>query len=171
MTAILRTPRLLLRELDIADLDFVAAMLGDPEVMRHYPKVLTREESEAWMRRQFLRYARDGHGLWLVVNRHTGVPVGQVGPLIQIVDDKPETEIGWLIHRPYWRLGYATEAAAGVLDYVFTQLGKPRAIALIRPVNEPSQGVARKLGMTPRGMTMHYDYEHIVFAKDRPDTA
>ncbi len=38
MTVILETPRLILCEMSLADLDFVAAMLADPEVMRYYPK-------------------------------------------------------------------------------------------------------------------------------------
>ena len=37
---ILETPRLSLREAARDDLDFVAAMLAHPEVMRHYPQVL-----------------------------------------------------------------------------------------------------------------------------------
>ena len=38
---------LLLREMTLDDLDFVATMLADPEVMRYYPRCCTREESEA----------------------------------------------------------------------------------------------------------------------------
>lgn len=47
MKIILETPRLLLREMTLDDLDFVATMLADPEVMRYYPRCCTREESEA----------------------------------------------------------------------------------------------------------------------------
>ena len=41
----LETPRLALREMSLDDLDFVAAMLGHPEVMRFYPKVYSRDEA------------------------------------------------------------------------------------------------------------------------------
>ena len=44
---ILETPRLRLREMTRSDLDFVAAMIGHPEVMRYYPKVYDRSEAEA----------------------------------------------------------------------------------------------------------------------------
>jgi RimJ/RimL family protein N-acetyltransferase len=161
---ILETPRLRLREMSLDDLDFVAAMLSHPEVMRFYPKLYSREEAVSWIERQLDRYARHGHGLWLVEDRITGEPRGQVGLMIQEVDGVEEPEIGYLIHHPYWRRGLATEAALGVRNWAFGTRGLTRVISLIRPVNLPSQGVAAKLGMTPEKRTMCWDLEHIVFA-------
>ena len=59
-----------------------------------------------------------------------------------------EKEVAYLIHRPFWRRGYATEAGRAARDYAFEVLGRQRVIALIRPENLPSIGVARKLGLT-----------------------
>jgi len=169
MKTILRTPRLLLREMAPDDLDFVADMLAHPEVMRYYPKVYSRDEARTWLERQRERYARDGHGLWLVEDRATGEPVGQVGLMTQLVDGVKEPEIGYLIHRPFWRRGLASEAALGVRAWAFDVLGHPRVISLIRPENLPSQGVARKLGMAPEKRTWIFDLEHIVFAVRKAD--
>ncbi|MFN0149546.1 MAG: GNAT family N-acetyltransferase [bacterium] len=160
----LETPRLSLREMSMADLDFVAEMLADPEVMRFYPKPYTRDESVTWIERQLGRYSRDGHGLWLVASRETGAPVGQVGLAMQEVDGVREPEIGYLVHRPFWRRGFASEAAKAVRDHAFGALGMPRVISLIRPVNAPSAGVARKIGMTPGRLTTFAGLEHRVFA-------
>jgi RimJ/RimL family protein N-acetyltransferase len=168
MRAILETDRLLLREMTLDDLDFVAEMLAHPEVMRYYPKTYDREESEGWLRRQLARYARDGHGLWLVEAKDGARPVGQVGLLTQIIDGVAEPEIGYLIHRPYWRMGLASEAAAGVRDHAFGALDRPRVISLIRPENVPSQGVARRLGMEIEKSTVFAGYDHHVFALARP---
>jgi RimJ/RimL family protein N-acetyltransferase len=168
MKTVLETPRLTLREMSLADLDFVAAMLADPEVMRFYPKCYSRDEAEAWVRRQLDRYARHGHGLWLVVDRAAGQPVGQVGLAIQTVDGTQEPEIGYLIHRPFWRRGLATEAAMATRDYAFHTLAKPRVISLVRPVNVPSQGVARKLGMEVEKRTTFANLEHLVFVVKSP---
>jgi RimJ/RimL family protein N-acetyltransferase len=165
---ILATGRLRLRELTQADLDFVATMLGDAEVMRFYPKPLSRAEAEAWIARQTARYARDGHGLWLVEERSTGVALGTVGLIAQFVDGANEVEVGYLVHRPYWRRGFAVEAALAVRDYAFSSLGRARVISLIRPANLPSQAVARRLGMAPVSTTIHAGLEHIVFAVDQP---
>lgn len=169
MTVILETRRLILREMSPADLDFVADMLADPEVMRYYPKCYSREEAATWIGRQMNRYARHGHGLWLVLDKAGGQPVGQVGLLIQNLDGVEEKEVGYLIHRPFWRCGFATEAAMACRDHAFDVLGRQQVIALIRPENVPSQGVARKLGMTPgTHRVRHSGLEHLVFSVSRP---
>jgi RimJ/RimL family protein N-acetyltransferase len=136
--AVLTTDRLTLREMGLDDLDFVAAMLGDPEVMRFYPRLYSREEARAWVLRQIERYALDGHGLWLVEDRRTREPIGQVGLITQEVAGVREREIGYLIHRPFWRRGFATEAATVTRDFAFAA-GVPRVISLVRPINTPSR--------------------------------
>jgi RimJ/RimL family protein N-acetyltransferase len=163
MKQILETSRLVLREMTLDDLDFVAAMLAHPEVMRYYPKCYSRAEAEGWIVRQIGRYNSHGHGLWLVSDKTTGEPVGQVGLSPQVVDGVEEPEIGYLIHHPFWRRGLASEAAAGVRDHAFNVLGKDYVISLIRPENIPSQGVARKIGMEPGRMTKFAGYDHLVF--------
>jgi len=167
MKLILETPRLILREMTLSDLDFVADMLADPEVMRFYPKCYSRAEAEHWVRRQVNRYASHGHGLWLVLEKATSEPVGQVGLIPQQVDGIEEAEVGYLIHRPFWRRGLATEAAAASRDYAFQTLGRTRVISLIRPENLPSQGVACKIGMKPEKRTVHAGLDHLVFSVSR----
>jgi [ribosomal protein S5]-alanine N-acetyltransferase len=164
---ILVTERLSLREIKWDDLDFLAAMLGDPLVMRHYPKPHTREEAAAWLDRNLVRYANDGHGFWLVSDRANGQPLGQVGLVKQIVEGVEEWEIGYLIHAPFWRRGYASEAAAAVRDYAFGVLDKRRIISLVRPVNIPSQRVALRIGSKPERLVMYHDLEHILFSQER----
>jgi RimJ/RimL family protein N-acetyltransferase len=164
---VLASPRLELSELAPGDIDFVAGMLADPEVMRFYPEPLTREQSLAWIERQRERYARDGHALWLVSDRATGEPVGQVGLILQDVEGRPEPEVGYLVHRPYWRRGYASEAARAVRDWAFERRGIERVISLIRPANAPSQAVARRLGMTPGREVLFHGLPHLVFAVSR----
>ncbi len=162
---VLETPRLSLREMTWEDLDFLATLLGDPEVMRHYPKPCTRDEAAAWLGRVLDRYANDGYAFWLVSDRSNGQPLGQVGLLKQIVEGVEESEIGYLIHAPFWRQGYASEAAAAVRDYAYDALGKRRLISLIRPANIPSQRVALRIGSTPERLVMYHEREHLLFAQ------
>jgi RimJ/RimL family protein N-acetyltransferase len=168
MTLILETPRLILREITPADLDFMAEMLGDPEVMRYYPKTEDRAGAAANIRRQIDRYAAWGYGPWLVENRQTGEPVGRVGLLRQEIEGVEEVEVGYMIHRPFWRQGFAFEAASACRDYAFKTLGRERVISLVRPENTPSQAVARKMGMQPEREIIHWDLRHLVFAMKRP---
>jgi RimJ/RimL family protein N-acetyltransferase len=169
MKTVLETERLCLREMNLDDLDFVASMIAHPEVMRYYPKLYNRSEAQEWIERQMKRYAEHGHGLWLVLERASGQPVGQTGLIIQEVDGVQEPEIGYLIHRPFWRRGFATEAALGVREYAFARRALERVIALIHPDNVPSQGVARKLGMECSKETIFKERRHLVFAVTRAE--
>jgi len=163
MRVVRETDRLSLRELSLDDLDFVAKMLAHPEVMAFWPKPHSREESEAWILRQQERYARDGYGYWLAVEKASGQPIGQAGLLRQEVDGVTETGIGYIMHRPFWRRGLATEAAAACRDYAFEKLGKERLVVLVRPENVVSQIVARKLGAKPERETIYAGFVHTVF--------
>lgn len=171
MRTVLETERLALREMDAGDLEFVAAMLGDSEVMRFYPKALSREEAAAWIERQTRRYAEDGHGLWLVLERATGAPVGQVGLLRQDVEAVSRPEIGYMLHRPYWHRGYATEAALGVRSLAFHVRKLERVISLIRPENVPSQRVAGRLGMSRGELVDFRGLTHHVWSVRRADSS
>jgi RimJ/RimL family protein N-acetyltransferase len=164
---VISTERFDLREMTAGDLPFVAEMVGDTETMRFYPHRFTPLEARRWLDRQLERYSRDGHGLWLVVERESGRRVGQVGLALQDLDGTREPEIGWLIHRRFWRRGFATEAGRGVRDHAFGSLGLERVISLIRPINEPSQGVARKVGMDAERETDFHGYRHLVYAVRR----
>jgi RimJ/RimL family protein N-acetyltransferase len=168
---VLTTARLGLREMVPADLDFVAAMLADPEVMRYYPKTYNRAEAQEWLDRQRVRYAREGHALWLVSLRATGEPVGQIGLVRQTVRGLHETEVGYLLARAFWGQGLATEAARGCRDRALQDLGRPRVISLIRPENAPSRRVAERAGMRVVDRTHHWGEEHLVYAITREEAA
>ena len=161
------TPRLILRRMVMEDLDFIASMLADPEVMRFYPHCYDREKAERWVQGVLDGYDRCGHSFFLVMDRQTRQPRGQVGLLSQNVDGVEESEIGYMIHQHFWRQGFASEAAIATRDYAFEELGKRRLISLIRPINIPSQGVAEKVGMTVEKTTFHKEIEHLVFRLTR----
>ncbi len=70
-----------------------------------------------------------------------------------------EVEVGWHLHPDCWGHGYATEAARAVVAHAFGA-GVPEVYAVVRPGNEPSLAVCRRLGMQPLGrMRRWYDVE------------
>ncbi|QDT39800.1 anhydro-N-acetylmuramic acid kinase [Stratiformator vulcanicus] len=118
--------------------------------------------------KQIGNYARDGHGLWCVRIRESDQPIGAVGLVTQMEEGETFHEIGYMIHRPYWRQGYAYEAAAAVRDWAFANHAYDPVVSFVRPQNTPSQAVARKLGMTPQDRLIdHAGLPHHVFEISR----
>ena len=160
---ILETERLALRELVPADIDFLAAMLADPDVSHHYDRRFSREAADEWLHRQIVRYHTDGHGLWLALEKDSNAPIGQVGLMNQLVEGRKRPEIGWLLDRQHWGKGYATEAAIAVRDAAFTRWKYPEVISLVRPANTPSRRVAERIGMTPGPKVWFNGAEHVIY--------
>jgi ribosomal-protein-alanine N-acetyltransferase len=163
MKIVVETQRLVLREMEAADQAFVSAMLTHPEVMRFWPRPFTPAETEEWLSRQQDRYSRHGHGYWLAAARDSGAPLGQVGLLMTELDGVEEPALGYLLHRPFWGRGYATEAAAAVLAWAFRR-GYPQVLCLVRPQNLPSLRVAVRLGLMPTRYVVYKGFDHLVFS-------
>jgi RimJ/RimL family protein N-acetyltransferase len=129
-----------------ADLDDMAALLGDPEAMRFYPAPKTRDEAAAWIASSQRRYAEDGFALW-VVETHEGEFVGDCGLTWQSANGRRVLEVGYHVRAALHGRGYATEAATACRELAraagFTDLH-----AIVHPENRASLRVAEKLGMT-----------------------
>lgn len=147
----LETGRLLLREFRGGDLDAYADMQADPEVMRYIGegRTLTRNDSWRSIAGMLGHWQLLGYGMWALEDKESGTLVGRAG----FIDPPgwPGFELGWLLGRPYWGLGFATEAASRCLRFAFEELRRDAVISLIRPANAPSIRVAERLGMRNTG--------------------
>ncbi|KIF70061.1 acetyltransferase [Streptomyces sp. AcH 505] len=141
------TARLTFRRMTADDLDDMAALLGDPFVMRYYPHPKDRAEALSWIEWNERLYREVGHGLWLLTDRDTGAFVGECGLTPQLIEGTTDIEIGYHIRTDLQGRGYATEAAAACRDHARDALGTKRLIAIIHPANTPSQRVAEKTGL------------------------
>ena len=141
------TQRLGFRQMTARDLDDMAALLGDPQVMRYYPRPKDRDEALAWIDWNQRLYRLEGFGLWLLTLRATGEFVGDCGLTPQLAEGTTDIEVGYHIRAALQGLGYATEAAAACRDHARDVLGVTRLIAIINPDNVPSQRVAEKIGL------------------------
>ncbi|MGF1933765.1 MAG: GNAT family N-acetyltransferase [Nostoc sp. ChiQUE02] len=167
---ILETDRLLLREMQISDLDALLVVLGDPESMRYYPKPFDREMVQKWIDRHRSNYAQHGVGFWAMVLKATGEIIGDCGLLWQEVEGRQELEIGYHVRRDQQMQGYATEAAYACQDYAFNVLDCDRVISLIRPENIPSRRVAEKNGLKVVQETLWRDIPHYIYAVQRSES-
>jgi [ribosomal protein S5]-alanine N-acetyltransferase len=149
----LETQRLVLRPFTPGDLDALAASLADPEVMRYVgegeARGKTRDESERVLTELIAEYDRWGYGLWAVTTQREngGRPIGWCGLIEWELDGTTEVEVAYLLGRPYWGKGYATEAATAVRDYGIGPVGRTRLVSLVYPGNDASLRVVAKLGM------------------------
>jgi len=128
------------------DLDEMADLLGDPDVMRFYPAPKTREQAEAWIAWNQRNYAEHGYGLW-IIETHEGDFVGDCGLTWQAVNGVKKLEVGYHV-APRWQgQGLASEAAAACRDFAREHVEAPELIAIIHPDNRASERVAQKIGM------------------------
>jgi RimJ/RimL family protein N-acetyltransferase len=141
------TARLSFHEMTHENLDEIASLLGDPEVMAYYERPKTRDEALAWIEWNQRLYAERGHGLWLLRLRETGTFVGECGLTPQAVDDELSIEVGYHLVPAMQGHGFAVEAASACRAYAADTLGLDRLIAIISPLNEPSQRVAERIGL------------------------
>ena len=161
------TPRLVLRHWREEDRDPWAELGADPEVMQHFPKTLTREESDAFVDWAGAALEERGWGLWAVEERETGRFLGFTGlnePRFE-ADFTPAVEIGWRLRRDAWGSGFATEAARGVLTVAFDDLELPELVSFTAVPNERSQAVMRRIGMTRDPAE---DFDHPALERDSP---
>ncbi|WP_346623621.1 GNAT family N-acetyltransferase [Blastococcus montanus] len=140
-----------------ADLARLADIYGRDEVTRWLgggPSVPPEELVVRWAE----VHARDDRFLCWAIERPDGVPAGTV-LLKPLPNGVGEVEVGWHLHPDSWGHGYATEAAREVVDRAFG-LGLPEVYAVVRPGNEASIAVCRRLGMAPLGRIRRwYDVE------------
>jgi len=144
----LETERLLIRPWnDPADRVAFRALTEDPEVMRyvHRGEPYSDAEVDEWFARQ-ARWMRElDVCMGAMIEKATGTLIGLAGT--QPLGTTGDLEIGWWLAREAWGRGYATEAGGAAMRHVLETLGRPRAIAIIDPPNEPSKRVAERLGM------------------------
>ena len=155
------TERLRFRPMVMTDLDDITALLVAFDPMRGERPPSTRDDAVRWIEWQERNYAEHDFGLW-VVETHDGAFVGDCGLTMQDVEGTLHVEVGYHLVPAQRRLGYAREAARAVRDCAAGH-GVEHLLALIRPENTPSQGVARSLGMEVERTAHVHGAEALVF--------
>jgi RimJ/RimL family protein N-acetyltransferase len=145
---VLETPRLVLREFDLDDAEFVVQLLNEPSFLRFIGDKGVRTLADA---RDYLlkgpieSYRRFGVGLYLVSLREDGTPIGMCGLVKR--EGLADVDVGFALRSRYWSRGYAVEAAAAVLDYAKRTLNLGRIVAIVNPGNHASISVLERIGL------------------------
>jgi RimJ/RimL family protein N-acetyltransferase len=164
MKCLFKTERLLARPWNPEqDSEAASALYFDPEVMRFLPPRQPLASLEE-VRARVERYADPGRGSYALIERASGLLVGNV-VLGRIPDGDgnltDDYQVGWHLRRDRWGQGYATEAGKAALERGFLGLGLSVIHALVDPGNTASARVALRLGMEPQGRTERYYGEEL----------
>jgi len=145
--SVLETERLVLRRLQVSDVDALVSLWCDPDVTEFMGGARDAER----LRLLFLEGAADPfaeiYDLWPLIEKASGTVIGHCGLLDKTVDGCQEIELVYVIEKDSWGQGYATEIARALRDHAFMALGLTRLISLIEPRNAASERVAQKVGM------------------------
>jgi RimJ/RimL family protein N-acetyltransferase len=144
-----RTPRLLFRPFQPDDLDDLAVVVADPEVVRWTGdgEPMDRDTAALWIRRSRENVVAFGYGTGAVVELASGAFIGWAG--IARPEGEPE-EVVYGFAKTAWNKGYATELLRGLIAFAFGPLGLPELRATTYPENLVSQRVLRTCGFEER---------------------
>ena len=147
----LATERLALRRITADDLDWLADLYTDADVARYVGGTKTRAEIADMLEVRILQYydAHPGLGIWMTSDRATGAPLGL--HLLNHIQGESLIQVGYVLSKPAWNRGIATEMARALLRYGFVDLALPRIVAITTLENRASQRVLLKIGLHRNG--------------------
>lgn len=164
----LQSARLVLRSWHTSDFLAFAKLNADSEVMRYFPKMLSRAESDALANSIQQQIAKNGWGLWAAALQETREFIGFIGlsekPEDSGIPNAPMLEVGWRLARPFWGNGYAPEGAQLALRFAFGTLNVSEVYSFTALENRASRRVMEKIGMS----NTHKDFDHPDIATHHP---
>lgn len=152
MHVFLETERLVLRRFTTGDVDNLAALDADPDVMRFVNGGIptSREEIENEFLPAFLGYYQryQAFGFWAAIEKSTGGFLGWFHFRPREGSAPDQVELGYRLRTSAWGKGYATEGSCALIRKGFTESGVQRVTAEAMAANMASRRVMEKAGLT-----------------------
>ena len=152
-----RTTRLLLRPLEIIDVEVVQRLAGSREVAAgtFLPHPMDRQAAHDWVMERVKGQAAGTGVTFAITLEETGAVIGSIG--MELVPAHEQGRLTYWLGRAYWNRGYGTEAVAALMEYGFDRLKLHRIYAPHFHTNPASGRVLQKVGMTHEGrLREHY---------------
>lgn len=146
---VLTTKRLALHRFTLDDAPFAFELVNDPAFLRYIGDrgVRTLDDARAYLiNGPLASYERHGFGLFKVIRKATGQPVGMCGLLKR--DTLEDVDVGYAFLPAFRSQGYAAEAVAGTIDYARRTHQLRRVVAIVQPDNSASIKVLERAGFT-----------------------
>jgi RimJ/RimL family protein N-acetyltransferase len=162
---VIETDRLLLRMFRPDDLDELARLFSDPDVLRYVGdgKPVNREETDKALKSIIKHWNTHGFGRWAAVDKNTLEFVG-LGGLRSLLGTP---EVVYHLAKAHWGKGVATELARASLRFGFEEHRFERIVAIAKPDNSASIHVMEKIGMSYEMHTNYYNIDVIQYAITR----
>ncbi|MFD2564770.1 GNAT family N-acetyltransferase [Aquimarina rubra] len=144
-----QSERLGFRNWTLDDLDPLAEMNNDDDVMEFFPFKPTREDTKKLILRMQEQFAKNGFCYFAVDLLASKEFIGFIGLCEQTyLEDQPSfVDIGWRLKKSVWNKGYATEGAKICLDFGFNTIGLDTIYSVASEINLKSIAVMKKIGM------------------------
>jgi ribosomal-protein-alanine N-acetyltransferase len=142
--------------------------MGEKVVLSYFPNQdpPTLAKVEKLVSAQLQHWAEHGYGWWAVVPRGSVELIGWAG--LQFLPETNETEVAYLLARPYWGRGLATEAARASLEFGFDRLDLTCIVGIVHPKNIASRRVLEKAGLSLAEQSHYFGMDCLRYVVCRP---
>ena len=164
------TDHLILRPFSAPDAAILHRIYQSEGVLQYFPNPVPPpiEKVERFVANQQAHWEKYGYGNWAVTVQGDPEIIGWAG--LQFLPETDETEVGYLLDKPHWGKGYATEAARASLQFGLANFDFPEIIALVRPDNAASLKVAAKCGLIAVERKVYWGVEMVRHVLKRAST-
>lgn len=160
--------RIRIRNYEVSDLDFVTGMWLD-EVNGKYLSDPTMDHVDAAFQKALDSLSESQYGYYLIIEQvESGDRIGSFSVFPD--EDGKVCDIGYCIHRDYWRNGYGSEALALMLGWM-KDCGAEKVTAEVATQNTASNALLRKFGFAVQKeasfekYNMGIRFESLIYAK------
>lgn len=165
---IIKTERLALRPFTLDDVESLYQVLQVPGVLDYFPISAPPEIDRVYklIQGQLDHWQEHGYGWWAIEPLADPQLIGWSG--LQYLPDTDETEIGYLLGRPFWGRGLATESAIASLHFGFHTLQLKRIVGIVHPEHIASQRVLEKIGLQFVRQAEYFGMQCFQYSIDNP---
>jgi len=165
----LRTHRVVLRELCLADIPALIAMNRAERVARWLVEPCPTDYFDVAglvFRANACYLDRPGLGVWHASD-HAGRFIGVFS--LMPIEGSADIEIGTRLQPDAWGRLYPIEGGRALCAHAFETVGLPRLLGLCHPDNRAVPAILRRLGFMAAGETLHFGHRALRFVLQRED--
>jgi len=174
----LETKNLLLRQWKEEDLEAYAKLTSSKEIMKYFPRTLTREQSDKAARKFQKLLEERSWGFWAVEEKSSGQFIGYAGlhaPATKF-PFSPCIEIAWRMQDKYWDNGYVLEAGRVIIRAAFEIFALDEVVYFSSLKNLKGEKLASALNMKKEDENFNHPFvelehelsEHYLYRIKKP---